>query len=390
MNKGYVKIRVTGKNPKLFLKRYIINKIKYDKYKKINRNEITFRISYENYLYLKEKESMYYIVVVRYYGLIKYFIIFKNNFSFIICFIFSIVFLIFISSVCFDLEIVHNDSKIRNLVKEELNSYGIKRFSLIPNFSKRKKIINKILKDNKEDLEWLEIERLGSKLVVKITERKINKKQEQIENRHIVAKKSGIIKKIEASSGVIVKKKNDYVEQGDIIVSGDIIKDETVKGQVVAKGVVYAETWYNVKVEYPLYYEEVRYLDEMKNNYILDFLNKSFSLKKNYTSSYLEKKKTLIKDKIFPFEISMEKQRKTKVIKQILTSDEAIKKAQEVAEKKIESFLDSDEYIISKKTLNFTSNDSKIIVDVFFKVYENITDYRQTDPSLLMKQGNEE
>ncbi len=128
----------------------------------------------------------------------------------------------------------------------------------------------------------------------------------------------------------------------------------------------------------------------MKNNYILDFLNKSFSLKKNYTSSYLEKKKTLIKDKIFPFEISMEKQRKTKVIKQILTSDEAIKKAQEVAEKKIESFLDSDEYIISKKTLNFTSNDSKIIVDVFFKVYENITDYRQTDPSLLMKQGNEE
>lgn len=390
MNKGYIKIRVTGKNPKLFLKRYIINKIKYDKYKKINRNEITFRISYENYLYLKEKESMYDIVVVRYYGLIKYFIIFKNNFSFIICFIFSIVFLIFISSVCFDLEIVHNDSKIRNLVKEELNSYGIKRFSLIPNFSKRKKIINKILKDNKEDLEWLEIERLGSKLVVKITERKINKKQEKIENRHIVAKKSGIIKKIEASSGVIVKKKNDYVEQGDIIVSGDIIKDETVKGQVVAKGVVYAETWYNVKVEYPLYYEEVRYLDEMKNNYILDFLNKSFSLKKNYTSSYLEKKKTLIKDKIFPFEISMEKQRKTKVIKQILTSDEAIKKAQEVAEKKIESFLDSDEYIISKKTLNFTSNDSKIIVDVFFKVYENITDYRQTDPSLLMKQGNEE
>ena len=30
MNKGYIKIRVTGKNPKLFLKRYIINKIKYE------------------------------------------------------------------------------------------------------------------------------------------------------------------------------------------------------------------------------------------------------------------------------------------------------------------------------------------------------------------------
>lgn len=383
MSKGYVKICITGKNPNLFFKRYVINKIKYDKFKTIKHNQIVFRISYEDYLYLKEKLSIYEISVIRYYGPIKYFSIFKKNFSFIICFIISIIFLFFISNICFDLEVIHNDSKIRNLVKEELSSYKVKKFSFIPNFERRKKVINKILEENKDELEWLEIERLGSKLVVKVTERKVNKKQEVLENRHIIAKKSGIIKKIEASSGVIVKKINDYVSQGDVIISGDIIKDETVKGQVAAKGLVYAETWYNVKVEYPLYYEEIKYLDEMKNNYIIKFLNNSFSIKKNYTDSYLEKKKVLIKDKLFPFEISMEKQRKTKIKKETLTNEEAVKKAQEVAEKKIKSILDNDEYIISKKTLNFTSNDSKIIVDVFFKIYENITDYRQTDSNLL-------
>ena len=32
-----------------------------------------------------------------------------------------------------------------------------------------------------------------------------------------------------------------------------------------------------------------------------------------------------------------------------------------------------------KKTLNYSINNSTIIVDVFFKVYENITDYKQAD-----------
>ena len=41
--------------------------------------------------------------------------------------------------------------------------------------------------------------------------------------------------------------------------------------------------------------------------------------------------------------------------------------------------LNKDEYIISKNTLNFSSNSSKIEVDVFFKVYEDITDYKNTD-----------
>ena len=43
--------------------------------------------------------------------------------------------------------------------------------------------------------------------------------------------------------------------------------------------------------------------------------------------------------------------------------------------KKINSSLSKDEYIISKKALNYSVDDSKIMVDVFFKVYENITDY---------------
>ena len=80
----------------------------------------------------------------------------------------------------------------------------------------------------------------------------------------------------------------------------------------------------------------------------------------------------------------------TKIIKQTLSASEAVEKAQEVAEKKILLSLDKDEYIINKKILNFSADDSKIKVDVFFKVYENITDYKKTDPNLLNEEIKKE
>ena len=42
---------------------------------------------------------------------------------------------------------------------------------------------------------------------------------------------------------------------------------------------------------------------------------------------------------------------------------------------KIEKNLDEKEYIISQKNLKVEPRNSKIVVDVFFKVYENITGY---------------
>lgn len=388
---NYVRIRITGRNTKLFIKRFLIReKIDYYGYKEINFKQVELNILYQDYLKIAKKSSIYEIDIVKLYGPVFLIDYVKRNISFLISFLISVIILYFVSNYAFEVRVIHNDSSIRKLVKEELKEYKIDRFRVIPSFEKRTLIINEIIKNNKNKIEWMEIERKGSKLIVKVTERKLNLDDKAISNRHIVAKKSGIIMKIEAEDGVILKKKNDYVSKGEIVISGDIIKDDTVKGQVVSNGKIYAETWYSVNVLYPLYYEEVTYLDEVKNNVILNILNKDFSLKKNYVSSYLEKKKFLIKDKVFPFSIRIEKQRKTKVKKETLSTKKAIEKAEEVAEKKIKAKLSEDEYIISKKTLNFSSNGGRIIVDVFFKVCEDITSYQDVDPSLLNKPADEE
>lgn len=387
---SYVNISIVGKNPKLFIKRYVLNQISFEDFKEVSHKHVTIKISYDDYLELLSKNKTYKIYINRKYGIVKYTSYIKENYTFVISLIIGFLFLFLISNTILEIDVVHNNSNLRNLIYDELKDNNISCFHFVPSFKKRKKIINKIVSDNKDKIEWLEIERYGSKLTIKVTERKLNKEKEDDKPRHIVAKKDGVIMKIEASNGVILKKKNDYVSKGETIVSGDIIKDETVKGQVRALGRVYAEVWYLVTIEYPLYYEEVIYLNDVKQNIIVSFMKREAPLRKNYATNYLEHKNMLIKEKIFPFSVRMEKQRKTKVKKEKLETKEAIKKATKLAENKISVNLKDDEYIISKKTLNFKQNKSKIEIGVFLKVYENITDFKNADTSLLNKENTNE
>lgn len=377
---NYVLISIKGKNPLLFFKRNISKKYEYSNFLIKNYKTIIIKIKYEDYLDIINKSNIYEINIIKYYGPFKIINFLKVNFSFLISFFISFLFLLLISNVCFNIEIIHNNKEIRELVMSELKENNISKFKFIPSFNKRRKIIDKIIKDNKNKIEWLEIERKGSKLIVKLTERKLNEIKKEEKNRHIVASKNGIIKKIEASSGVIVKEVNDYVVKGDIIVSGDIIKDETIKAQVPAEGLVYAETWYKVNVTYPLDYEEIIYLSKVKNNLLINFFDKQLLLGLDSKEALTIRKNKLIFDNIIPFDISLVKQRKVKRKVQKLTEEEAIKKAELIAEKKISVKLDSDEYIISKKTLNYETKKSKIIIEIFFKVYENITDYKEVNP----------
>lgn len=385
---NYVRIIITGKNPKYYFTKYIFNKIHYTKYKLIDYKTIEVNILYDDYLRLKDIKSIYDIKVINKFGLIRYKYLIKNNYTFIISFFISMIFLLLISNTIFDIQIIHNDKDIRVLLKDELINNKIDILKIVPNYKMRKNIIKKIMNNNKEKIEWLEIERKGSKLIVKATERRSNKKEEDNTPRHIVAKKAGIIKKIEASNGVIIKKKDDYVEKNDIIISGDILKDDIVKGQVKANGVVYAETWYTVNVEYPLNYKQIIYKDDVRNNIVIKFLNKNYSLKKNYAHTSLEKRHVLIKSKVIPFNVGIEKQRKIKTINKKYSKNKALKLVLKIAEEKIRKRLKKDEYIIDKKTLNLFTFDSRIEVEVFFKVYENITDYKEVD-SLILEDTNE-
>ena len=163
---------------------------------------------------------------------------------------------------------------------------------------------------------------------------------------------------------------NDYVKKGDVLISGDIKLNEEVKNSVSAKGSVYAEVWYDVNVEYPYHYKEIKETGKIKNIFVLKFLNKNFELNFNKFKDKKIEEKNIIN--YYPFSLVKQKQKEIDIIDEIYNDEEVVNKALEKAKNEISKKLRKDEYIIYQKILLINAKDSKIIIDVFFSVYEQI------------------
>ena len=158
------------------------------------------------------------------------------------------------------------------------------------------------------------------------------------------------------------------------MISGEIMDTygEKTLDKVSAIGSVYAEVWYTVDLEYPLVYTKNIKTNKEKNVYEIEILNNKISLfNSNYENS-IDSSKIILGNQLLPIRIL--KTHKQEIIKEdnVYLPDEALIKAKEVARQKLKSQLDKDEYIIKEKKLSFYQKDSKIVVEMFFSVYENI------------------
>ena len=283
------------------------------------------------------------------------------------------------------MEVVHSKEEIRTLLSNDLSSYGIKKFNFIKSYEEKEEIKKKILALEKEKIEWLEIDRVGTKYIVHVEERKKRKKEENVFPRDIIAKKDAMILTIEAEAGEVVKKKYDYVKKGDMIISGTIKNKEEEMSKIQALGTIFGEVWYKVQVEIPKkYHEEVRTGKE-KRVLSLVLLDKSFSFTFNKFNQYDEEKNYILKHSILPIGISQTTRYEKKVTDKEYTIHNIDQKALSFAKEK---FNKKD--ILLEKVLKKTDKDSKIIVEVFLKVREDITDYRKIEDLELKKEERNE
>ena len=378
--KSSILIKVTGKNIERFIKRLISHKIEILGLKYIKYNEVIIKIYKKDYKKIKEIKTIYDIFIVDSYGFIKIKKIINMNKFMIISLIIGFILLLFLTNTIFEIEVVHNDSKTRERLINILEKYNIKVGKFKKNYDYITSVKEKILTDYKDEIEWLEIENVGIKYVVRLELRKIPEQADTIENRHIVASKDAIIKIIESSSGQIVKNKNDYVHKGDIIISGSIKLNEETKKNIGAIGNVYGEVWYKTTIEYPLIYKEDKETGNKKNVYVLKILNKEIELF-NFNKFKNKKVKStpILFSNMLPIKLEKQEQKEIKKIEFIYTEEEAVSAAINMAKEKIQSKLNDKEKVLSEKTLNIHENDSKIVVEIFFTVLENITEYKKIE-----------
>ena len=374
-----VKLNIQGKNIERFIKRLKNNNIdllniKYLKYNSINI--VIYQKDYDKVLKLK---TTYEINQLDTYGIIKIKRI-MDVYKYVLIFIALGIFLIiFLSNIIFNVEVIHNDKELREFLLNELEKYGLKKYKFKVSFQEIQKIKNSILEEYHDKIEWLEIEERGTSYIVRLESRVIPNQEVNYDKQNVVAKKSAIIKKIVAENGEVVKNINSYVNKGDVIISGNIYLNEEIKDIVKAEGKIYGEVWYNINVSYPYIYSEIKELDNFQDVYVLKLLNKSLELTLNKFDDKRVEEEKILYHSFLPFSLVKQRQKEVQTISYVLTSEEAKDKAIEEAIKKMQERLNNEEKIIDYQVLKVNIKDDKIILDMFFTVYEDITSYSKIE-----------
>lgn len=385
---SYLVISVSGRNIYRFLNKCKKNNINILSINYVSHKQILIKININDYNKLLKIKSFYKLKIINKKGKIKFKEIINKNKILLISFIIGIIFLIFLSNIIFSINIESDNIKLNKKIIKELNYYGIKKYNFKKNYKQLQKIKKHLLNEFKDNIEWLEITNIGTKVEVKLVERKKNKITKEDSYTNIIAKKSGIIKKIYAEDGQKIVDINTYVNKGDIIISGTIMKGEEEKNYVHAKGKIYAEVWYNVTIDFPLKYTEKLYTNNKAKRFYIKLNDKYIS--NNKFSSFERKTIKKLESNIVPFEIGIENQKEVKIINDKYNIKEAKLKAIERAKEKVLQTLDKDEYILDEKVLKFNQKNSTIELEIFFSCMEEISKEETFVPTKEIEEENKE
>ena len=154
-------------------------------------------------LYLKVTKTDYekinkYIIsykfkIIKNTGINKVLDYIKKEKIFLISLFVGLIFFVCLKNMIFKINIIHENSSIRELIKDELDENGIKVLRFKKSYKKLDEIRQKILDKHPDKLDWMEFEVKGMVIKVKIEERIITDIKKDDRVCDIVAKKSGVI-----------------------------------------------------------------------------------------------------------------------------------------------------------------------------------------------------
>ena len=375
-----IKIKVTGRNINNFLKRLINNNINIEKVIPISHKEIDLIINYQDLDKVLKLKTIYNIKIIRYYGKLRIIKRIKKDIFILSSLLISLLLIYTLSNIIFKIEVIHSNNNIIKLVTKELEDNGIKKYKFVKNYQEIEKIKKKILEENKDTLEWLEIIREGTKYTIRVEERIINNKPKDNKIYNIVASKNAVIKNIYAESGEKVRSINTYVKKGDIIISSDITLPNNEKIPKTASGKVQGEVWYNINIEYPYQYHEIKYTGNKKKVLVLNLLNKRISFFDFHKYKTFNRNiKYIFNNNITPISLIYEDEYETNIINEVYDYNTAREKAITKAKEKILEKYPNIKDITNIKIIKEEDKKNKISLNLFVTCLEDITEYQEVN-----------
>ncbi|MEH7108635.1 MULTISPECIES: sporulation protein YqfD [Bacillaceae] len=288
------------------------------------------------------------------------------------------LFMIFLlSNVIWGIEIKGAKPATEYQIRKELDKMGVKigkfQFSV-----DNVEAIQRNLTNNIGALTWVGVELKGTTYHLQVVEKNQPKSPETLSPQNLIAKKKAVIVGTYIEQGQKMVDINDHVEQGQLLVSGEIGKEGLQPELVAAKGEVWGETWYKSHVELPYKTKFNVYSGKEKQKYSLVFWNLEVPVwgfgKPEYSNYVTEKNVHRLHFLKWELPISfMDKTiREREEYVRSYTRSEAQAMAIKLAKKEIKSHLDEEAKIKDEKILHESEKNGKVILDIHFKIIENI------------------
>ena len=358
----FIVIKVTN-NIKRFINKCRTNNFELYDINYVDKNNIIIKIKKEDLENIKKYNYYSEINIYKNMGFDYLLEKIKNLKYFITCFILLLLSMFLISNIILKINVIHSNKKIRELVTEELYSNGIKKYSYKKNFLELEQIKNKILKENKEKLEWISITNIGMTYIVRVEERIIDNIVQEHDFCNIISTKEALITNIYSNKGNIIVNKNDIVKKDDILISGELKLNEKTKNFTCANGKVLGRVWYTTNISVKRDYTTKIKTGKERYNLII---NHKVLRNKKYNKY---DKKIILKNKW----LEIYKEIEYKETKKKYKENDAQEKALAEIDKKFKSKLGTRGNVIDKKILKKEKNNKEIILEVFVTTEENIS-----------------
>mgnify|MGYP003291742549 FL=1 len=362
-----IEITIDTKSPYKTIK--YLNKLNINIYNiNYNKTSISLKINQKD---LKKLSKYYKYKIVKKYGIKEVISYLKKNYISIIYTITILLTISLITKITLSVEVITENSYLRKHITNELDKNNISKYKIIKSPKEILNIKEKILNNNKELLEWINIEQTGMKYIINIQPKIIKNKNNQDSYCNIISTKEAIITKIITNKGVELVSQNDKVSKDDILISGDIIYNNEIKKQVCANGTVYGTTWYTVNISIPTTYQKEYNTKDKRYNLFIKYNNKKKYLFKEKYKEYKKTTKRIIN--IFGIELYLQKETKIKKELTKYKEEELNKLIEKELKEKLSYTLKGNYNIKEQKTLKKQINNSKIELEIFIVAEEQIS-----------------
>lgn len=387
---GLVTIMIRGKAPEQFLETCVQNDIEIWNVQKVSPSECRAVVKLTSISTIRKlvRNTNYKIRFLHKKGLPFFIGKLCKRKEIIVSVLIAFMMIIFLSNILWKIEIKGLSQEVEKKMIKQLNTYGIHKGSWTFTLSSSKKIQQQLMDDIPELL-WVGVEKKGTSLHFNGVEKEIAKKKKVNGPSHLVATKKGVIQKMYVSKGVPLKKVNQYVKPGDILVSGEVTK-EIQKGQdvkdkktqkekqVSAEGEVIAKTWYETKVNIPFKMQYEVLTGHYENKYAIqigDFKIPFWGIgKSDYHQMQIETEKNdiyFLKWKL-PLQFVDTKILEKEFTQKKRSKNEAIQYGKKQARQELQLQIGAKANITQEKILHERIENGKVTLTLYYTVEEDI------------------